>query len=158
MSKVKTYSFTVNYPHLVNTLFTQAFISCGFEPKGISTSDHPEMEVFNALWDTGASNSVITKNIVKKCKLEPIGRTKVNTANGTMESLVYMINMGLPNHVGISYLKVTEGILHKDIDLLIGMDVINRGDFVITNSDKKTTFSFRMPSIEVIDFVKQTKK
>ena len=37
-------------------------------------------------------------------------------------------------------------------DVLIGMDVINCGDFAISNLDGKTSFSFRMPSLERIDF------
>ena len=36
---------------------------------------------------------------------------------------------------------------------LIGMDIISQGDFSISNKDKKTTFSFRFPSYEEIDFV-----
>ena len=34
----------------------------------------------------------------------------------------------------------------EDIDVLIGMDVIVFGDFLITNKDGKTTFQFRTPS------------
>ena len=37
--------------------------------------------------------------------------------------------------------------------LLIGMDIIGLGDFAVTNADGKTTFSFRVPSVEEIDFV-----
>ena len=35
------------------------------------------------------------------------------------------------------------------------MDIINQGDFAVSNKDGKTAFSFRLPSIECIDFVKQ---
>ncbi|MBR1932665.1 MAG: hypothetical protein IJ841_03165 [Prevotella sp.] len=34
----------------------------------------------------------------------------------------------------------------QDIDVLIGIDVIVFGDFLITNKDDKTTFQFRTPS------------
>ena len=34
----------------------------------------------------------------------------------------------------------------EDIDVLIGMDVIVFGDFLITNANGKTTFQFRTPS------------
>ena len=37
---------------------------------------------------------------------------------------------------------------------MIGMDVIGCGDFVITRFDEKTTWSFRVPSGEEVDFVK----
>ena len=39
--------------------------------------------------------------------------------------------------------------------MLIGMDVINAGDFAITNKDGKTVFSFRIPSMERIDFTQR---
>lgn len=58
----------------------------------------------------------------------------------------------MPNRVFISQLEATSGKL-KDADMLIGMDVINRGDFAVTNVGGKTTMTFRMPSCECIDFV-----
>lgn len=33
------------------------------------------------------------------------------------------------------------------------MDIINQGDFVVSNYQGKTVFSFRMPSESVMDFV-----
>ena len=35
------------------------------------------------------------------------------------------------------------------------MDIITRGDFAISNVNGETTFSFRLPSIRTIDFVKE---
>ena len=52
-------------------------------------------------------------------------------------------------------LKVTGGQLPKNIDVLIGMDVIKNGDFSITSSDGKTKFSFQIPSTYNIDFEKE---
>jgi hypothetical protein len=37
-------------------------------------------------------------------------------------------------------------------DIIIGMDIITQGDFAITNFGGNTFFSFRMPSIQTIDF------
>jgi len=54
-----------------------------------------------------------------------------------------------------STLKVTDGDLSPNVDVLIGMDIIGLGDFAVTNKDGKTVFSYRMPSMECIDFVKQ---
>jgi hypothetical protein len=41
---------------------------------------------------------------------------------------------------------------------IIGMDIIRRGDFAITNANGKTKMSFRMPSLKAIDFVEEQKK
>lgn len=45
----------------------------------------------------------------------------------------------------VANVKVMENDF-EDIDVLIGMDVIVFGDFLITNADGKTTFQFRTPS------------
>jgi uncharacterized protein YchJ len=52
---------------------------------------------------------------------------------------------------------VTEGTISGG-DVLIGMDIITRGDFAVTNSDGRTTFSYRWPSTKRIDFVKEIKQ
>ena len=49
-------------------------------------------------------------------------------------------------------LLVIQGVL-RDADVLVGMDIINQGDFAVTNPDGRTKFSFRVPSIADIDFV-----
>ena len=42
--------------------------------------------------------------------------------------------------------------------MLIGMDIINLGDFAITNKNGNTKFTFEIPSSRDIDFVKENKK
>ena len=42
-----------------------------------------------------------------------------------------------------------------EADVLVGMDIINTGDFAVTNLGGITKFSFRFPSLEHIDFVEQ---
>jgi hypothetical protein len=54
-------------------------------------------------------------------------------------------------------LKVTEGVL-SGMDVLIGMDIISKGDFAVTTSLGETLFSFQIPSIYVIDFAKDSNK
>ncbi len=46
-------------------------------------------------------------------------------------------------------------LVRDSVDVLIGMDVIGLGDFSITNKDGKTTFSFREPSMEEIDYTER---
>jgi hypothetical protein len=64
------------------------------------------------------------------------------------------INILLPNSVGFAALRVTEGDL-PDFDVLIGMDIIVRGDFAISQSTGKTKFTFQMPSTHDFDFHKE---
>jgi hypothetical protein len=37
-------------------------------------------------------------------------------------------------------------------NVIIGMDIITLGDFAISNKDEKTVLSFRIPSVDTIDF------
>jgi len=48
----------------------------------------------------------------------------------------------------------TEGILTAT-DVLIGMDIISRGDFTITAPENKTKLSFQIPSTHNTDYVKE---
>jgi hypothetical protein len=43
-------------------------------------------------------------------------------------------------------------------DVLIGLDIICRGDFAISNYNNSTQFTFRIPSICDIDFCKHSYK
>ena len=60
------------------------------------------------------------------------------------------------NEIIIPNILVSCADLGRDLDVLIGMDIISLGDFAITNVGGKTTFSFRFPSIAEIDFVKDS--
>ena len=40
-------------------------------------------------------------------------------------------------------------------DVLIGMDIISKGDFAVTHPEGKTQFMFRVPTQADIDFVKE---
>ena len=111
------------------------------------------MEEFVAIWDTGATHSVITQRVVDACALKPIGTTTVSHAQGVAEDVdIFLVNGGLPNGMRFPGLLVIQGVL-RDADVLVGMDIINQGDFAVTNPGGRTKFSFRIPSIADIDFV-----
>ncbi len=146
------HSFTAKHNGIAKQLKTKVYVSIAFDPS--QTKNPPPSHEFIALWDTGATNTVISERVVNECGLKPIGMTKVHHAGGTDTTEVFLVNIILPNNVGISQLRVSKGVLFDDVEMLIGMDILNRGDFSLTNKDGKTTFSFRMPSVECIDFAK----
>jgi hypothetical protein len=108
---------------------------------------------FKGIWDTGATGSVITKNVVDKLQLKVTGQKLVNHAQGSDMSNTYLVNLSLPMDVTIPNITVTEGKLPSGVDLLIGMDIITLGDFSITNKDKNTVMTFRIPSVDCHDFI-----
>ena len=117
----------------------------------------PKASDFTAIWDTGATASVITQAVVDACGLQPTGMVQVRGVHGVAQSETFLVNIYLPNLVVFPGLRVTRGEL-AGADILIGMDVINRGDFAVTNLGGRTMFSFRYPSLAHIDFVDEHNK
>lgn len=99
-----------------------------------------------AIWDTGATNSCINKSVATKIGIIPTGKTNVISASGSNIVNTFVVEMTLPNHVTVRNLLVSEGNLGPNIDMLIGMDVIGHGDFVVQNNNGHTEFSFCLPA------------
>ena len=148
-------AFTTASNGRINALKNQCRISRAWAPNG--DEPQPPMLMFDAIWDTGATNSVITQAVVDSCGLMPTGVAKVNHAGGSSQVATYLVNIGLPNSVGYPGVRVSIGKVVGG-DILIGMDIIGTGDFAVTNFNGTTTFSFRHPSVEHIDFVRESKK
>jgi len=153
MSILTPQAFTVEYQGHVNNLQTNCGISKHSEQ--ITLKDKPlKIENFTGIWDTGATNSVISKNVIDKLGLIPTGIGKVHHAGGESIVNTYLVNIFLPNHVGIPSLRVTEANI-IGFDVLIGMDIISHGDFALCLKGGKTKFSFQLPSTHDFDFVKE---
>ena len=152
-----TVAFITSYDRPSNVLINKVYISKVVASSSPRITRPPDAKEYNALWDTGATGSVITRKVVDECGLKPIGRANVHHAKGTSTTLVYLVSVFLPNNVCFHSLRVTEGDLAGNVEVLIGMDIMGRGDFAISNKDGKTAFTFRMPSRERIDFVEQIK-
>lgn len=150
--KIISHAFTSTYEGLASVLLSDVMVAPAFDHAKVET--RPLFHPYRAIWDTGATSSVITQKVVQECGLQPTGMTNVSTASGDTTSSVYLVNFGLRNNVGVSGVRVVEGILSGDVDVLIGMDIIKLGDFAVTNHNGITAFTFRIPSLQKIDFVK----
>lgn len=111
--------------------------------------------LWHALWDTGATTSLIAPHIVEKCNLKPIGVLEVAVAGGIHRVSSYFVDIRLPNNVTIANMTLGCMELPSNIDVLIGMDIITLGDFAITNAGGRTVISFRIPSLVHVDFGRQ---
>ncbi len=148
-------AFTTRYNGHTNVLRTQVKISAPFQSDSKSTVPSDIVsgaKEFVCIWDTGATNSVITQRVADECGLRPTGMTRVHTASGTDSCETFLVSVFLPNMVAFPALKVTKGTI-AGADVLIGMDIICSGDFAVTHRNGKTVLSFSMPSIREIDFV-----
>ncbi len=100
----------------------------------------------NALIDTGATISCISKDVVKLLKLMPIGIDKVSTPSGTAILNKYLIDVYFKKDMVFKNVFVLESEIGKQgIDLLVGMDILNKNDIMISNYDNHTQFSLRYP-------------
>lgn len=147
-------AFTLKSNGILNMLQTGVWVSSDVRDK--SRLYTPKM--WCGLWDTGASKSSINQKIVDDLSLIPIGNTNICTANGIVAVNTYFVDFSLSNGVTIKNIMVSGANLGDDIDVLIGMDVIQCGDFSITNVNRRTTFSFQTPSIREIDYLEEEKK
>jgi hypothetical protein len=104
-----------------------------------------------AVWDTGATCSVITVDVAKQLNLCAEGATEVSGITGSQTVDTYLVTFTLPNGFNKDILVVscTEAI---GCDVLIGMDIISIVDFAITSGSHGTTFSFKTPHGNEIDF------
>ena len=141
---------TQNYQYLADNITSHCVIMAGHN----NPSDLKELrycETNLALWDTGATNTIISTMVVEELQLVPIKQAAISGIGGVVNSNVYKINLYFGNNVAFKNIEVLASDL-EDCTVIIGMDLINRGDFAITNKDKETWFSFRLPSQEHISF------
>ena len=154
--KVRITAFTSAYNGLSNVLANDVLISKAFDPSPERIkSEEFQTQQYEAIWDTGATGTVITQKVVDECDLKPIGVTEVYHGGGKSKTNLYFVNVWLPNKVIICNVKAALAQVIDNAEVLIGMNIISRGDFAVTNKGGKTVFSFRFPSVERIDFVRK---
>lgn len=153
-------AFTLKLKQRTNVIQTPLGIS-ELLPENENIDPNNDPRIFNTLgiWDTGATGSAITESTAQSLGLEPIGFQQVQFGSGIQVCKEYLVNFYLPNRSLIRNVKVTEcANIAGGVGALIGMDVITLGDFVVTNQNNETTVSFRIPSLETIDYVKSWNK
>lgn len=150
------HAFTIQYDGIADKLISEAAISEAFDPTS-DPSTHPRPYQVKALWDTGATGSVITPGIVKALNLQPIGKMNLSHGGGESEHFTYLVQLFLPNKVGFSGVKVAalDNLSDSGFGIIVGMDIIMSGDFSLTNHQGKSCFTFRVPSVNRIDYVEQ---
>jgi len=142
--------FNKRFGHQVNAIQTTCYVIAGGEVGKLQSSAVlcPSDLV---LWDTGATDTVISKTVVDGLGLKPIGRTCLEGVFGMEEAYIYKIS--ICTETGMIFSDIEAICAEKSTyDLVIGMDIISRGDFAVTNKDGQTWFSFRYPSKEHFEF------
>jgi predicted aspartyl protease len=97
-----------------------------------------------AVWDTGSTHSVLSPKIVKELGLMPIDTCLVRGINTSQISDIVVATISLTGGLLLTGRRFSVNNI-PGADVLIGMDIIMTGDFVINNADGKTLFSFVIP-------------
>ena len=149
-------AFTSKLDYLARSLKTGCGVSEAYDDSfgGIP----PAVLQYEAIWDTGATGTVITSKVVNDLGLKPTGFVTLNHAGGSDRVNTYLVNVYLPNKICVVGVQVIEAKLSGNTEMLIGMDIISLGDFSVTNFQGKTCFTFRMPSIKTIDYCEENEK
>jgi hypothetical protein len=145
------FSFTLLLPRYAREIRTPASISQPFDLAHLRPGIYPEFHSFEAIWDTGATATVVSERVVDLCKLQPTGMTRVRTTIGSADCEVYLVNLNLLNKVFFPSIHVTKAELGPKFDVLIGMDIIRGSDFALSTQGEQICFSFRHPSSGPID-------
>ena len=114
---------------------------------------------FRAAWDTGATGTCVSPQVVKSLGLKPTGHTLMSGVNKTTQVSTYKVNLLLPDDIPVPNWTVSEtGGLTGGVDLLIGMDIISCGNFVVSTWRGKTSFSFQFPTDKRIDLLPKSSR
>ncbi len=95
------------------------------------------------VWDTGSMISVISKEKAAKMKLQPVDVGICVGITGTEEMPYYFTDVRLSSDIVIRNIRVGGATLRNhDVDFLIGLDIISRGQFSVRNDNGKTVVKF----------------
>lgn len=136
-------AFTTFCPYRANRLINTVRVIYGNESSDVL-----------ALWDTGASISCIASELSARFGMRSIAHWRIMTPSGMADVPVRRIDLELPNGIPISRLKVCDSAIgQQNLGMLIGMDIISRGDFATSCKNGRTMFTFRTPSQEDANYL-----
>lgn len=99
-----------------------------------------------AIWDTGATSSMISSAMAKKLQLQPHGTVQIAGVHGIQNARYYFVDMIFGNGFAIPAIKVSEAADFGGFDMLVGMDIIGRGIMSIDGTKEHLKVSFLYPA------------
>ena len=151
----KSLAFRIDYGRTVRELKTKALLFAVSAPPPNKTA------TVDAIWDTGATHSVITPEIAEALGLLPVDTVPIIGVNSgeAEDKPVSIVHVGLPNSVLLQTVRVSVVDIGGGADMLIGMDIISLGDLLLSNAGGETSFSFVMPPFpDKPDWVERAEK
>lgn len=88
-------SFTITANSILRVLQSDCAIGPAFIGPDAEQLGPPDLKNYKAIWDTGATGSVITQKVVDDLGLKPIGMTMAHGVQGQHMTEVFLVCMGL---------------------------------------------------------------
>ena len=130
--------FVIHYNEIVQRISTEIDISECYD----GAENH---EIKKAVWDTGATTSVISESLARKFGLRSIGHGNIVTSIGQREVPIFELDIHLTRNITLKRVKVFGSPMNnRDVEFLIGMDIISKGNLSIDNSNGKTKVTFEI--------------
>ena len=99
-----------------------------------------------AVWDTGATSSMISATAAKKLGLAPHGLVQIAGVHGVSNAKCYHVDIAFGNGFCIPRIKVSEASDFGGFDVLVGMDIIGRGKMYIDGANGSLRVCFQFPA------------
>jgi predicted aspartyl protease len=123
--------------------------------EGISISEFQEDNDFDAVnaickqvtavWDTGATTTVVSKQLAKHLQLRHYGTASmVDVNSNVLDCETYLVDVRFADGTVLSKMLVAT-FDFNDCDMIIGMDIISQGEFNLSNVNGRTVFTFKLP-------------
>jgi len=127
-------NLTITHKGLAKKVISQAAITSPDNGKSINVT---------AIWDTGATTSLINEKIVKTLKLKEISVAKVKHVAGTSTFPIYLAAIEIQGGMNLSEHRLVSFPSIHAFEMIIGMDIIALGKFCIENKNGNSVFSFK---------------
>lgn len=101
-------------------------------------SSNDIIKKYTCIWDTGASETLISNKVINELNPVKDGHTYIKTIHGEKKVDKYTLNLLLDKHT--KYIKINSACFgnYTEFDVIIGMDIINYGKIILD----KGAFSF----------------
>lgn len=103
---------------------------------------------WKAIWDTGATVTAISYRVIETLGLIEFGKDVIQTANGKIITNTYLIDLWIEGKIMMRNVLASCADIQDDFDVLIGLDIINKGEFSLTHENGFSVFRFEITPIK----------
>ena len=146
-NSVEYRGFNKSYDRPVKKLSTTvSILSIASADKNLKNS----LVEIQALWDTGATLTFIKPKLRDRLKLRMFrtgSSISIAGVGGLVKADFTFLSVYFASNFAIEYCPAYVVDFPVDFDMVIGMDIINMGDFAVCNTENRTSFSFVVPPL-----------